>query len=113
MPRERPDYDVPVPLRNAPPKLMKADGLAGRRIAMPAMNQTPMPPESSLFPEEWPQAFVIIGRQTWKEQNWAKSSLATEQDQNSPIKIATDNRGVAVKVIHPVVAPLRPFFCFI
>ncbi len=39
--RERPDYDVPVHLRNAPTKLMKEMGY-GQSTAMPTMSPMPM-----------------------------------------------------------------------
>ncbi len=39
--RERPDYDVPVHLRNAPTKLMKEMGY-GQNTAMPTMSPMPM-----------------------------------------------------------------------
>lgn len=60
--RERPDYDVPVHLRNAPTKLMKEMGY-GRSIAMLMMNQMPMPLESSTSCRKWRKR-AIISRQT-------------------------------------------------
>ncbi len=82
--RERPDYDVPVHLRNAPTRLMKEMGY-GQGIAMPMMSQTPMLP-GSLFPRKWLK-LVIIGQQIGaRRENWRKARRLTEQDQNSPIK---------------------------
>lgn len=60
--RDRPDYDVPVHLRNAPTKLMKEMGY-GQNIATRTTSRMRMLPAKSTSRRNW-HKHAIIARQT-------------------------------------------------
>ena len=83
--RERPDYDVPVHLRNAPTKLMKEMGY-GRNIVTLMMKQTLMPSEVYFPPEIAQTRYYFPTNRGSEGKIGEKLAWLAEQDQNSPIK---------------------------
>lgn len=78
--RERPDYDVPVHLRNAPTKLMKEMGY-GQSTAMPTMSPMPMLRVKCTSRRKSRKRAIIIRQIVVWKARLAKSSRLAEQDQ--------------------------------
>ncbi len=83
--RERPDYDVPVHLRNAPTKLMKEMGYGGS-TAMPTMSPMPMLRVKCTSAGNRANALLSSDKSWSGRQDWRKARRLAEQDQNSPTK---------------------------
>lgn len=73
--RERPDYDVPVHLRNAPTKLMKEMGY-GRNTATLMMNPMPTLPGRNISRRRWHKRAIITPQTEVLKARLVKSSLA-------------------------------------
>lgn len=83
--RERPDYDVPVHLRNAPTKLMKEMGY-GQEYRYAHDEANAYAAGEVYFPPEIAQTRYYFPTNRGLEGKIGESSRLAEQDQNSPIK---------------------------
>ncbi len=80
--RDRPDYDVPVHLRNAPTKLMKEMGY-GQSIVTLMTNLTPMPPASSISRRKWRKRAIITRQTGGLRVNYEKLARSLNRIKNS------------------------------
>ncbi len=84
--RERPDYDVPVHLRNAPTKLMKEMGY-GQEYRYAHDEPNAYAAGEQYFPQEMAQTrYYKPTNRGLEGKIGEKLAWLTEQDQNSPIK---------------------------